>query len=370
MPQPGKSEAVDPGRVEVIAPNFKRRLSGVTSTIVQLVPLQATMIGMATLGPGLPGRLPRLRWWQVPALLRRPAGRPFRIWHARRNVEMLAGVVLRDVFRAPLRLVFTSASQRRHRRWTKFLIRRMDAVVATSAKTASYLEVPHTVVMHGIDLERFSPATDREAARRDVGLDPEMRYIGCFGRIRRQKGTDLFVDAMIDLLPGRPGWGAIVAGRATAQHVDFDKALRRKVEAAGLADRILFVGEHRDIERWYRALDLFVAPQRWEGFGLTPLEAMASGVPVVATDVGAFPEMVEEGVTGRLIAADDLRAMIEAVDEFVVDDECLLAAGRAAPVHVRKSFQLVREAGELVSVYERLWMTSSASASSSPGDDR
>ena len=151
---------VDIGAVEVIAPNFKQRLSGVTSTIVQLVPLQMRSLGIATLGPGLPDTLPRLKFWQLPGLLRRPAARQFRIWHARRNMEMLAGILLRDVFRAPLRLLFTSAAQRNHKRYTKWLIRQMDAVIATSERSGSFLEVPHTVVMHGIDLEEFHPPRD------------------------------------------------------------------------------------------------------------------------------------------------------------------------------------------------------------------
>ena len=148
---------VDVADVEVVAPNFKRRLSGVTSTIVQLVPLQARTLGIATLGPGLPAGLPAIGWRQLVGLLRRPRGRPFRIWHARRNVEMIAGVLLRDVLRAPLKLVFTSAAQRNHKPLTKWLIRRMDAVIATNPRSAGFLEVPHTVIMHGVDLEQFHP---------------------------------------------------------------------------------------------------------------------------------------------------------------------------------------------------------------------
>lgn len=74
------------------------------------------------------------------------------------------------------------------------------------------------------------------------------------------KGTDLFVDTMIAILPQMPGWSAIIAGRATGPHVEFENGLKEKVRAAGLADRILFVGEHTDINRWYQALDLFIAP--------------------------------------------------------------------------------------------------------------
>jgi mannosyltransferase len=345
----------DVGAVEVIAPNFKRRLSGVTSTIIQLVPLQAKQIGIATLGPGLPDHLPKLRWWQVPALLTRPRGRPFRIWHARRNVEMLGGVVMRHILRAPLRLVFTSASQRNHTRWTQFLIRRMDAVIATSRRTAAYLQVPNTVVMHGIDLGRFRPPADRAEAARDVGLDGGQRYAGCFGRVRHQKGTDLFVDAMIALLPRHPGWSALVAGRATEEHKGFEAELRQRVEKAGLAGRILFVGEHRDIERWYRPLSLFIAPQRWEGFGLTPLEAMASAVPVVAADVGAFSELVEDGVTGTIIPRDDLAAMIEAADRFMTDPALCESQGDVGRKHMLEHFALEREVAAIGEVYEELW---------------
>ncbi|MCP3055047.1 glycosyltransferase family 1 protein, partial [Aurantimonas sp. LRZ36] len=128
--------------VAVIAPNFKRRLSGVTSTIIQLVPLQARSLGIAALGPGLPDHLPKLRLRDMPGLWSAPTGRPFRIWHARRNVEMLAGIVLRDILRMPLRLVFTSAAQRHHTGWTRRLIRRMDAVIATSGRSAGYLTIP------------------------------------------------------------------------------------------------------------------------------------------------------------------------------------------------------------------------------------
>ncbi|MCO5065172.1 MAG: glycosyltransferase family 4 protein [Rhizobiaceae bacterium] len=353
-PKGGVAPPADPAHVEVIAPNFKRRLSGVTSTIIQLVPLQAQTIGIATLGPGLPAYLPHLAWWQLPLLWRQPASGRVRIWHARRNVEMLGGLLLRTLG-APLKLVFTSASQRAHRAWTKFLIRRMDAVIATSAGTASYLEVPNTVIMHGIDLDRFAPPPDRDDAALALGLDPARRYVGCIGRVRHQKGTDLFVDAMIALLPSRPEWSAIIVGRATTEHRAFEQDLRQKVEQAGLSGRILFVGEHTNIPDWYRVLSLFVAPQRWEGFGLTPLEAMATGVPVVATDVGAFPELVVDGVTGRLIARDDLPSMIEATGALMDDAAQRATAGKAALAHASANFPLQKEAERLNAVYEGLW---------------
>lgn len=345
-------------RVYVIAPNFKRRLSGVTSTIIQLLPLQAKMIGIASLGPGLPSNLPKLHWWQLPGLLLKPEGKPFRIWHARRNPEMLAGIVLKYILRAPLRLVFTSASQRHHTRYTRWLIRQMDAVIATSHKTASYLKVKSTVITHGVDTIRFSPPLAKNAAVSAVGLDPSQFYVGCFGRVRHQKGTDLFVDAMIRLLPDRPHWTGIIAGRTTASHAAFEAELRQRVERAGLSKRILFLGEQTEIPSYYRALTLFVAPQRWEGFGLTPLEAMSSAVPVIATDVGAFSELIEPGITGTIVPPDNLDAMCSAVSLWMDDNLRRNIASTAALDLIQSKFQLEGEAAKIFTVYQALWSAS------------
>ncbi len=343
---------------QVVATNFKRRLSGVTATIERVVPAQRALgVGVATLGPGLSEAAPRLRFRDLLKFWRAPEGRPFRIWHARRNVEMLAGLILRDLLRMKLRCVFTSASQRQHSRWTKFLIRRMESVIATSDRTAAYLEVPATVVQHGIDLSAYAPAEDRALLRASLGLPPDLKMVGCFGRIRRQKGTDLFVEALIRLLPERPGWMGVVYGRATAEHRAFEAELEARVRAAGLAERIRFAGERPSPEMPapYAASDLYVAPQRHEGFGVTPLEAMGAGTAVVATMAGAFPELVVDGETGSLVPVDDLEALTAAMARWMDDDQAREAAGRAGRARALARFDISVEAAALNAVYERVW---------------
>ncbi len=343
--------------VEVVVPNFKRRLSGVTSTIVQLVPDQAEHIRIAALGPGLPDHVPKLEWRRVPGLLRRPERHPFRIWHARRNVEMLAGVVLKTVCRAPLRLVFTSAAQRHHTWFTRFLIRRMDAVIATSGRSGRFLKVPHTVVMHGVDCERFHPPAGPEDLVEGTGL-PGQYAVGCFGRIRPQKGTDLFVDAMIRLLPDRPDWTAVIGGRATSQHREFHQRLLERISEAGLDDRIVFLGEVPDVRPWYRRLLLHVAPSRNEGFGLTPLEAMASRTAVVASDAGSHAEVIVEGMTGTVVPAGDGEAITEAIRRYLDSPEVATEHGRNARTHVEGNYSLENEVHGVNAVYHRLWRES------------
>ena len=345
---------LDPQTIDVLAPNFKKRLSGVTATVVRLVPLQAQDIAIAAVAPNLPDHVPQVRMRDLFTMSRRgPSGA--RVWHARRNSEMLAGIVLKRVLGKRLKLLFTSASQRHHTGYSKWLIAQMDHVISTSQRTAAYLDRPSTVILHGIDLTGFSPAQDRGALRARMGL-PAGRLIGSFGRIRAQKGTGDFVAAMIATLPDFPDASAIVMGRATEQHRAYERSLREKVLAAGLEDRILFKPEVpvQDIADWYRALDLFVAPQRWEGFGLTPLEAMACGVPVVATRVGAFEDLVAEGKTGALIPPEDVPAMAQAVRGYLENPAETMLQGEAARAHAVARFDIAGEAAAITAIYRRL----------------
>lgn len=347
----GITDGVDIRNVDVIAPNFKKRLSGVTSTIVQLIPYQVKLgVRIATLGPGLPPHLPHLGWTTLAGLWRLPVGRRHRIWHARRNNEMLAGLLMKCVLRMPLKLIFTSAAQRHHSRYTRFLIRQMDAVIATSSRSGSFLEVPHTVIRHGVDLDLFHPPRTDDDTIAATGL-PGTRLVGCFGRVRHQKGTDLFVKAMIELLPQYPQWTAVISGRVTPEHQGFADGLKAGIRDAGLSDRIVFLGEVDDIKPWYRRLDLYVAPSRNEGFGLTPLEAMASRTAVVASDAGAYAEMIEQGETGSCVPAGDYEALRNAIAPWLANPEKTDAASAKALTSVRENFALEREASALKVVY-------------------
>ncbi|AQX21732.1 mannosyltransferase [Bartonella sp. CDC_skunk] len=339
---------------DIIVPHFKKRLSGVTTTIIHLVPLQRKQgFYISTLGVGLPKNLPALSFKDLVGLWKSPVGKSFRIWHARRNIEMLCGVFLRDVLKMKLKLIFTSASQRHHKPFTKWLIRRMDKVIATSERTGRYLEVPHQVILHGVDLERFSPPKTIDDCFSASGLSGKYA-IGCFGRVRYLKGTDLFVDAMLELLPRYPDWTAIIAGRTTAKHYNFEKQLRQKIATAGLSDRIIFLGEIQDISLWYRRLSLYVAPSRREGFGLTPLEAMASQTAVVASNAGMYEELITEE-TGTVVPAGDQAALTEAIELYFSDLEKTIMTGKKALTHVQTHFPLEKEARAIGHVYKEMF---------------
>ena len=269
---------------------------------------------------------------------------------------MIAGCVLKYVLRQPWQLVFTAAAQRRLSAMTRFFIRRMDRVIATSEGAAAHLGVSATVIPHGVNTDRFHPAPDQLAAWQATGL-PGDHGIGIFGRVRPQKGTDLFVDAAIALLPQRPAWTAVIIGLTTPEHAAFRDTLRERIAAAGLSERIVFKGElpTDEIPGWYRCLSLVAAPARSEGFGLTPLEAMASGTPVVASRAGAFAMTIMDGKTGILVDGDAPAPLAAAIARLMDDDALRSRMGDAARDHVTANFSIEAEARGINAVYEELW---------------
>lgn len=336
----------------IVAPNLKRRLSGVTATVVRLIPVQARMIDIRATGPGLPEDVPHIPLWRAATL---PRDR-WRVWHARRNTEMALGLILRRLLRRKYRLLFTSAAQRKHTGFTRWLIRQQDALIATSPQAASYLERPATVILHGVDTDVFHPSPDRAALRAQLGLDPDAILIGCFGRIRAQKGVDLLVHAGLDLLPSRPRAQIVFTGRITPDNRAFADDLQSRIKAAGLEHRIRFLGElpWEQVIAHYQALDLFAAPARWEGFGLTPLEAAACAVPTVAARVGAYEALIRDGQTGSLVPKDDAPALTAALERWLDDDAGRAAAGQAARAHVAANHAIEGEAQAITAVYRSL----------------
>src|SRR4030088_797592 len=337
--------------LQLIVPNLHRRYSGVTATNRMVAPKLAKAFRAAWLGPAAPEGIARMRAADLAKLWRR--GNSL-IWHARRNNEMIVGVTLRSLG-WPLKLVFTSAAQRHHTWITRWLIRRMDAIIATSDISASFLEREATVIPHGVDTDRYAPPADRAAAIAETGL-PGRYAIGCYGRVRAQKGSDVFVDAMCRLLPRYPDFTAVMVGAITTEHLAFANDLRKRIEAAGLQSRIVITGELpiEDVQRWYQRLTIYAFTSRNEGFGLTLIEAMSVGAALVASRAGAAELVVEDGVTGVLTPPDDVDALVGALGPLMRDPASSVAMGERARARVLEKFSLDAEAKGIAEVYRTL----------------
>jgi len=342
--------------IEVIIPNLHWRYSGVTATNRLMAPRIARMVRAVWCGRDRPDGIAALGFTGLLRLrLRAPQRQPVRIWHARRNDEMMIGLLLK-LLGWRLGLVFTSVAQRHHTWITRFLMRRMDAIIAASRASASYLKVPAVMIPHGIDTRVHQPPEDRAAAFAAGGL-PGRYAIGCFGRVRAQKGTDVFVEAMCRLLPQYPDFSAVIVGAITPEHQPFAAALQEKIAAAGLSDRIRFLGEVPidEVPRWYQRVTIYAFTSRNEGFGLTLLEAMAAGAALVAARAGAAEEVVRDGDTGVLVPPGNADALAEALRPLMADPAKAQEMGARARAQILAEYDADREAARIVEVYRSVW---------------
>jgi mannosyltransferase len=346
-PVPSKNDTAD---LELIVPNLHRRYSGVTATNRMVAPRLAKLLRAAWLGSNAPEGIAQIGFLDLLRLWRRKS--PL-IWHARRNNEMIVGVLLRRLG-WPLKLVFTSAAQRHHSWITRWLISEMDAIIATSDLSASYLKRAATVIPHGVDTDIYVPPADRAAAFADSGL-PGRYAIGCFGRVRAQKGSDVFVDTMCALLPRYPDFTAVLVGAVVPEQMAFANELKKKIAAAGLTERIIITGELaiEEVQRWYQRLTIYAFTSRNEGFGLTLIEAMAAGNALVAARAGAAELVVEDGVTGVLVPPGEVDALVAALEPLMRDPSLASAMGARARERVLSEFSLDAEANRIAAVYRK-----------------
>jgi mannosyltransferase len=349
-----ETEASDP---EVIVTNLHRNYTGVSATIEALLSRQADHHRLWLVGTPLPGHPTAHSLRAALAASRRPpAGRPFRIWHVRRNAELQVACLARDVLRLPIRIVFTSVALHLHSPWPRYLINRADAIIATSERAASLVPKVAGVVPHGVDTRHFHPPACRALAWAQGRL-PGRYGIGIFGRIRPGKGTDLFVEAMLRLLPRFPDFTAVVIGACKGEHRAFQADLTARIAAANLSARIRFLGEIEwaEVTEWYRRLSVVVAPARYEPFGITILEAMASGAAVVATRTGSYETVIEDGRNGFLADPGEIDGLVTSLEKLMSQPEQMLSMGVVGRQRATTLFPVEGEVEGISEIYEALW---------------
>ena len=350
--------------IELIIGNSNSNFSGVTSTMLQLLSEQQKLINLRVMGKHhLPDQSLNISFWQVVKMCRKPLsdGR-FRIFHARRVDEMIQALLLKYVFRAKIKIIFSSAAQRYRSGSTKWLTDQMDAVLAMCKASASYLHrKPDAIIYHGVKADVYLPPENKAQAWQSLNLLPESLPkgklgIAILGRVRAQKGVHLFVKGCIEVLDKYPDYTAVVVGSISSSNQEFVKELQAEIEQAGLSDRIVFAGEQKfsDIPTIFSALSLVVALSDNEGFGLTILEAMSSGAAVLASEAGAWPEVVRAGKDGYVVPVKDLPAVVEKLDLLLSDQDKLTEMGINGRQRVLEHYSVQREAKQLVEFYRSL----------------
>lgn len=238
----------------------------------------------------------------------------------------------------------------------------IDRYIPVSGDLARWLQnvvgIPAAKVQlihNGVDTGQFHPAPERQpgAARpQPVPFGGDCFVVGTVGRIQDVKNHEGLIDAFAHLrqmLPQDTGLRLAIVGDGPLM-----PRVKEKIAAAGLADCIWLPGARSDIADVMRGLDLFVLPSLAEGTPVTVLEAMASGLPVVATRVGGLPEVVEENVTGLLVQPADAPALAAALLSFRSCPEHARRSGAAGRLRVERQYSMHAMLDAYAGLYDTL----------------
>lgn len=251
---------------------------------------------------------------------------------------------------------------RRRYQWARRLYRPfVTRYVALSHDFHRYLTervgIPASIIeeiCNGVDAERFRPAAGpREPIEGCPFRDPGLWLVGTVGRMQPVKDQANLVRGFVRAIERDPTQRARLRLVLVGDGPLLEDA-RTVLKAAGLTSLAWLPGERSDIPAILRGLDCFVLPSRAEGISNTILEAMASGLPVIATAVGGNPELVESGRTGQLVPAADPEALASKILDYAQNIDAARAAGRAGRARVERQYSLAAMVDRYDAMYLRL----------------
>jgi glycosyltransferase involved in cell wall biosynthesis len=217
-----------------------------------------------------------------------------------------------------------------------------DVVLVNSHATAATIPEADPVIIHqGIPI---GPAVRRRSINTRIGVA---------ARLARVKGISTLVEAMSLLKRDHPALASStfleIAGTGPEE-----AALRTQITALGLANQVRLHGWRENVRHLMQRWDIYVQPSIAEGFGISVLEAMAVGLPVIASRTGGLPELVDDGRTGILIEPGAAQALADAIASLASDEETRRRLGAAGRERVAREFTVEHEVSSIAAVYERL----------------
>jgi glycosyltransferase involved in cell wall biosynthesis len=228
-----------------------------------------------------------------------------------------------------------------------------DQIICISESVRRFCETTEGIPREKMTVVHYGLApvatTGNRGWRREFGWGDEVPVLGIVARLTAQKGHTTLLRAMPE----------VVQQFCTAQLVVVgDGELRRELQGytqqLGIGPHVHFLRYRCNAAAMMPGFDVFVHPSRWEGFGLVFLEAMAAGLPIVATQQGSIPEIVQHGQTGLLVPVDDVRALAHAVCILLADRNLAQSIGRVGRRRLEEKFTLAAMVERTCAVYARL----------------
>lgn len=205
----------------------------------------------------------------------------------------------------------------------KKIITVSDQVKKSYLKNSATLKNKLYTIYNGIDSQQLQISVNRLQFLNEFGLATNNIIIGCIANLIEQKGHKFLLQAVPVVLQRRPDARFLIVGDGPLK-----KYLEISAEILGVRDQVIFTGYRQDIPKLLQVMDIFVLPSLWEGFPIAILEAMASGRPVIATDVGGNSEAVIHNKTGIIVPNRNPSALAAAIIELTEDEHKMLHFGR------------------------------------------
>ena len=247
----------------------------------------------------------------------------------------------------------------RHHVAYRLMRRCYSAVIAVSLevrawhlKTDRLAEQQIHVIHNGLELDRYVAPADPDKVRRAMGIEVGAPLVTTIANINVWKGLDIFLNAAAHVHRRHPDAIFVIAGDWT--DVGLTAALRSQAHALGIERVVRFLGRISDVQPLLFASDVFALLSRTEGFPNVVIEAMAAGLPVVATSVGGTPEALEDAVTGFLVPNEDHQAAAACIDSLLSDLSMRIELGRAGRRRVEERFSAQQMVRKHLEVYDAL----------------
>jgi glycosyltransferase involved in cell wall biosynthesis len=313
--------------------------------------------GVRFLGLDRPSVLHLWAWWPLIRYLRRER---VDILHTHQFGSNVFGVIVGRLARVPVIVAhehsWSYVGQPMRKLLDRWVIAGLaDVLVAVSSEDRRRMrEVEHipdaktALLPNGIADDPL--AVTRGDVRAELGIDPGQPVVGTVSTLRPEKRVDVLVRAAAALADRVPGVRILVAGRGWEQ-----AALEALIAELGVGGTVTLVGQRTDIPDFLAALDVAVCSSEREGSPLSVMEYMQAGLPTVATRVGGVPDLIEDGVHGRLVPSDDPDALAEAIGDLLEDPERRAEMGSRARERQRAEFTTGVMVQRLEALYERLW---------------
>lgn len=251
--------------------------------------------------------------------------------------------------------ILNSSREWWYKRMDSIIMNRFNALVAISSEIkeemidAGVSAKKIIVIMNGIDYDECARTLGRVEARKQLAIKDSDFVVGCVASLTPEKNHKDLIQAISIASQSIPQIKLVLIGDGPKKN-----EIENNILSNGLKENVLMIGSRDDVRNLYKAFDVFALASHREGLPMVLLEAMASGVPVIATSVGSIPEVIQDGENGILIMCGDIEKLIQAIISLFLQNGIRAIMGKNGAVTVQQKYSSERMFKEYERLYEQV----------------